>query len=228
MSKLAVDSGIYSAGLSEISSGVKIVVESTEVDSTENGDGGGGGETIVSERNESHSNYLKVPNNNRNNSPDNIRGTHKTQHRGSITSLAAEVLTPENITIVLKLRLVSTFALIICITSLLFVAPIVWYNVDQPSLELDSLKYDSLIRDICNVSTFLCVPLLHAHRFVFTVPLFVEMCIQNYVVPKVVCESLLLYYIQFHWAISNLRMHTYLGQAKMWVWLVYNITQNLY
>ena len=160
MSMLAVDSGVYCTDISEISNDVKIVVESAEVN---NADCGG---TVVSgctKRNESHTNYLQVPNNNNLSSMENTGDANRMQHKGSIASLVIEVFTPENITTVLKLRLVATLIGIICVTSLLFVAPIVWYNVDQPSLELDSLEYESMISDNCNVSacirsyyTFVC------------------------------------------------------------------------
>lgn len=149
MSHLAVDSGIYYTDISEISNDVKIVVESAEVDTTEVGNNVDYGGTVVSgctKRNESHSSYLQVPTNN------NSGDSNRMQHRGSIANLAIEVFTPENITTVLKLRLVATLTGIICVTSLLFVAPIVWYNVDQPSLELDSFEYESMMSDNCNVS----------------------------------------------------------------------------
>ena len=157
MSTLAVDSGIYSTDTSEIDIDVKIVVDSTEMDNKADSDGDIASSGCTG-RNESHTDYLQVP--------SSIDTLGNTQHRGSLASIVVDVFTPENITTVLKLRLATTITVIICIMLLLFVTPIVWYNVDRPTLELTTIEYESMVRNKCNVSTFLRVPLSHVYRTV--------------------------------------------------------------
>ncbi|XP_065909217.1 uncharacterized protein [Dysidea avara] len=141
MSTLAVDSGIYSTDTSEIDIDVKIVVDSTEMDNKADSDGDIASSGCTG-RNESHTDYLQVP--------SSIDTLGNTQHRGSLASIVVDVFTPENITTVLKLRLATTITVIICIMLLLFVTPIVWYNVDRPTLELTTIEYESMVRNKCN------------------------------------------------------------------------------
>ena len=135
---------------------IKITVEDTEIagisDSNERAT------SFCTETNELHEENLQVPIN-----PTLPNDTKKTDEmkkprysfKGSITSLASEVFTAQNITKAVKCRLVTTLIVTICIMVLLFLTPIVLYNINPPIAEkyiTESTIFYNMEVDSCFVS----------------------------------------------------------------------------
>ena len=114
--------------------------------------------SFCTETNELHKENLQVLN-----SPSLSNDTTKTDEiekpqysfKSSIASLAAEVFTTRNITTAVKCRLVIILIVTICIMVLLFLTPIVLYNINPPKAETyvteSTIFYDMEV-DSCSVS----------------------------------------------------------------------------
>ena len=136
---------------------IKITVEDTEIvgvvsDSKESAT------SFCTETNELHKENLQVPNSPI--SPNDTRETDgikkpRRSFEGSITSFAAEFFSTQNITKAVKCRLVATLIVAICIMVLLFLTPIVLYNIDPPNAETyvtESAIFYNMEVDSCAVS----------------------------------------------------------------------------
>jgi len=141
-------------GTDELICNIKITVEDIE-------EAGIASESVTSfctETNELYKKNLQVPNSlissDDNNDTNEMK---KSQYsiRNSMTSLAAEVFTKQNITTAVKCRLVTTLTITIFIMILLFLSSIVLYNINPPSAEkyaTESTIFYNMEVDSCSVS----------------------------------------------------------------------------
>ncbi|XP_065911487.1 uncharacterized protein [Dysidea avara] len=135
----------------KFASDIKITVEDTEeLDDTITSTAVSTSFCIGSD--ELHKDYLQVPN-----SPKSLDDTKdgngnneikRSSLRGSITNLAAEVFTTQNITKVVKVQLMIVLFVTICLMILLFVAPIIWYNINLSSAASCHDMQNSVIDDV--------------------------------------------------------------------------------
>ena len=155
----------------KFASDIKITVEDTEeLDDTITSTAVSTSFCIGSD--ELHKDYLQVPN-----SPKSLDDTKdgngnneikRSSLRGSITNLAAEVFTTQNITKVVKVQLMIVLFVTICLMILLFVAPIIWYNINLSSAASCHDMQNSVIDDVnfesCSVSFRVCI---YVHKWLF-------------------------------------------------------------
>jgi len=77
--------------------------------------------------------------------------------RSSVSNIAAEAITAQNIIIAVKCRLMTTLLIIFCMMVFLFLAPIIWYNTNPPSAEAyvtQTTVFHNLEVDSCIVSFY--------------------------------------------------------------------------
>jgi len=151
-------------GTDELVSNIKITLEDTDMAAA--GvfiDSPTGVTLFCTDANELHKKNLQVLN-----SPISSHDTNYTNEIensrysiiGSMTSLVAEVFTRQNITTAVKCRLVTTLVVIIFIMILLFLTPIVLYNINPPSAEkyaTESAIFYNMEVDNCSVSANMTV-----------------------------------------------------------------------
>jgi len=116
--------------------------------------------SLSSVENESSKNHLQVPA--KTISIDSMQDIHKNNDRSrtggsilSITSFLDDTLTPNRVTKVIKFRLVATLTITIITVALLFLVPIIFYNINSPTTELysfDGVAFDNVDFETCSVS----------------------------------------------------------------------------
>ena len=147
-----VHGGINVTDVMELDGDIKIVVDGAE-------DEGTAVTTSVStENSESRTNLQVSP---KILSTDGIQDIHSSNKRerygsrGSITSFLNDVLTPKQVTKVIKLRSMATLTITILTVLLLFLTPIVFYNINPPTMELysfDGVAFKNVDFETCSVS----------------------------------------------------------------------------
>ena len=155
-------------------SGITITItEALEPDSSDNKDCGKVNNEVTNntsvttslstETIELYTNHLSVPS--RTVSIDCIQDIHKDHKidrsgsRGSIPSITSfldDVMTPKRVTKVIKFRLMATLTITIFTVVLLFLFPIVFYNINPPTTELysfDGVALGNVDFETCSVSS---------------------------------------------------------------------------
>ena len=140
----------------KLESNIKIEVNDVDVEVTGNTSAM---TPLPADRNESHINHLQVPTKTVSvDRKQDIQINTRTERSASIpsmTSFLGEVLTPKGVTKIIKLRLMATLTITIFIVLLLFLTPVVFYNVNPPTKELysfDEVAFDDIDFETCSVS----------------------------------------------------------------------------
>lgn len=117
--------------------------------------------SLSTEGNESSNNHLQVPTNtiSIDCTQDIHSNSNKTGSRGSMLSISSfldDALTPKQVTKVIKCRLMATLTIAIITVILLFLVPVVLYNIKSPTTELysfDDVAFENVNFDTCSVSS---------------------------------------------------------------------------
>jgi len=145
-----------------ICSNIMITMENTEMDSVVS-DSKEKATSFCTKTNELHEDNLQVLNSST--SPNDTKETDEIEKprysfKGSMASLAAEVFTTRNITTAVKCRLVIILIVTICLMILLFLTPIVLYNINPPNAEkyvTESTIFYGMEVDSCSVSDIMII-----------------------------------------------------------------------